>query len=139
MYTINEPDPLFGEAVFSYTRAQALADGVLVDAGELAHDAGFRFPVALSVAVWEDCVAWTADDSRRQVPQDATGRLWDVLFMAAYASQRAPEGRDQIRFPVARVPRDGKSISAVEVSLKLVIGPGDVGEPVITIMQPHED
>jgi hypothetical protein len=139
MNSINEPDPVFGEAVFCYTRAQALADGVLVDAGELAQEAGFRYPVALTVSAWEDCVAWTADDIRRQMHQDLTGRLWDVLFMAAYVSQRAPAGRDQILFPVARVPRDGQSTSAVETSLKLVIGPGDAGEPVITIMQPNED
>ncbi|MEQ8516029.1 MAG: hypothetical protein RIC38_10530 [Chromatocurvus sp.] len=127
MNSINEPDPVFGEPVFSYTRAQALADGVLVDAGEPAQEAGFRYPVALTVAAWEDCVAWTVDDNRRQTHQDVTGRLWDVLFMAAFVSQRAPAGSDQILFLVARVPRDGQSTSAVEVSLKLVIGPGDAG------------
>ncbi|MET0102589.1 MAG: DUF6573 family protein [Candidatus Thiodiazotropha endolucinida] len=25
------------------------------------------------------------------------------------------------------------------VTLKLIVGPGDAGEPVITILQPHED
>ena len=43
-------------------------------------------------------------------------------------------GGGQIRFPVARVPRDGKSTSTVEVSLKLVIGLGDAGGSAITII-----
>ena len=30
--------------IFSYTRAQAIADGVLIDATELAKQAGFRYP-----------------------------------------------------------------------------------------------
>jgi hypothetical protein len=37
------------------------------------------------------------------------------------------------------VPKDGHSQKAEEVTLKLMVGPGDVGEPVITIMLPNED
>ena len=52
-----------GPVVHTYTRAEALADGVLVDAGLLAKEAGFRWPVALTAAAWADSVAWTAEDS----------------------------------------------------------------------------
>ncbi len=38
----------FGPVVFSYTRRQATADGVLVDVSGTAREAGFRIPVALS-------------------------------------------------------------------------------------------
>ena len=34
--------PFFGEVISVYTRAQALAHGVLVDAGPMAREAGFR-------------------------------------------------------------------------------------------------
>ena len=81
----SKSDPFFGAPIFTYTRAQALADGVLVDAGPLAREAGYRWPVALTAAAWADCVAWTDADSAAQVPQDETGRLWDVLFMGAHA------------------------------------------------------
>ncbi|MFC1602203.1 DUF6573 family protein [Pseudomonadota bacterium] len=37
------------------------------------------------------------------------------------------------------MPRDGKAMKAKLVTLKLVIGPGDQGEPVNTIMLPDED
>ena len=55
----NDLHPVFGPTVYTYTRAQALADGVLIDAGPLAREAGLRFPVALTGAAWQDCVAWT--------------------------------------------------------------------------------
>jgi len=38
-----------------------------------------------------------------------------------------------------RVPRDGVSTAPDEVSLKLMVGPGDQGESVVTILQPGED
>ncbi len=45
---------IFGEPISIYTRAQALDDGFLVDVSELAKEAGFRFPVALTRAAWAD-------------------------------------------------------------------------------------
>jgi hypothetical protein len=132
-------DPLFGEVIFQYTRAQAIADGVLIDATALARDAGFSCPVALTAAVWEDCVAWDDADSERQVHQDLTGRLWDVLFLAAHGARFANPGNERVSFEIDRVPRDGRSTRAETTALHMVIGPGDNGEPVITILQPHED
>jgi Family of unknown function (DUF6573) len=130
---------LFGEVIYAYTRAQAIADGVLVDVTPTAREAGFRWPVALTRAAWEDCVAWSEEDSRRQVHQDESGRLWDVLWMAMNAIRRSSSGASQTLFRFYRVPRDGKCQGALLVTLKLVAGPGDASEPVITIMQPQED
>lgn len=129
----------FGEVVFSYTRKQAIEDGVLIDVTEAAREAGFRWPVAVTAAVWDDCVAWSDEDNRRQTWQDESGRLWDLLFVAAYAVQTARENTGELRYEICRVPRDGHSAEARPVMLKLVAGPGDAGEPVITILQPHED
>jgi len=55
------------DLIHSYTRAEALADGTLIDVSETAREAGFRVPVALTRAAWFDCVAWTAEDSQRVV------------------------------------------------------------------------
>ena len=130
---------LFGEVIYAYTRAQAIADGVLVDVSQTAREAGFRWPVAMTRTVWEDCVAWSEDDNRRQVYQDQSGRLWDVLWMAINAIRRISDGTSQTLYQLYRVPRDSKSNEAQLVTLKLVAGPGDTGEPVITIMLPQED
>ncbi|HIE54999.1 MAG TPA: hypothetical protein EYP90_07455 [Chromatiaceae bacterium] len=132
-------DELFGEVIHAYTRAQAIEDGVLVDVSETAREAGFRWPVALTRAAWADCVAWTEDDNHRQVYQDESGRLWDVLWMAFNAIRGAAAGESQIVYQLYRVPRDGKSVEARLTALKLVAGPGDAGEPVVTIMLPGED
>jgi type I site-specific restriction endonuclease len=44
-------ESLFGEVIFSYTRAQAIADRVLIDVTPTALEAGFRFPVATTAAL----------------------------------------------------------------------------------------
>ncbi|HCD56343.1 MAG TPA: hypothetical protein DEQ90_13050, partial [Halieaceae bacterium] len=64
---------------------------------------------------------------------------WDVLVMAVMAIRGSARGGNQLSFSLYRVPRDGVSVTADKVSLKLIVGPGDQGEPVITILQPHED
>jgi len=123
---------LFGEVIYAYTRADALADGVLVDAGDLRREAGFVYPLALTHTVWnlavrvpEDCDGF----------QDETGRLWDVLYMAHCAVAKQLRS-DRARFTVSVVTgRDKRQ----DVELVIHCGPGDGGEPVLTIMLPTED
>lgn len=133
---------IFGDVIYSYSRAQALEDGYLVDVTETAHEAGFRCPVALTRAAWEDCVAWSeADTDRKHWPQDQAGRLWDVLSMARFyiagATRRDPS-TDRCTVELVRVPRAGSGCMARHVALTAVIGGGDDGEPVITIGQPAD-
>ncbi len=132
-------ESFFVNVISTYTRAQAIEDGVLVEAGSMAREAGFKLPVALTSAVWADCVAWTDDDSRKKPFQDQSGRLWDVLYMASHAIRTNPGSGNQLLFQLYRVPRDGHSTEAVLVTLKLIIGPGDHGESVMTILLPKED
>lgn len=120
------------EFIYVYTRAQAIADGVLVDVSALAREAGFKVPVAMTAAAWADCVAWPADEGG----QDETGRLWDVLYLAGWQARGHPAA-EEVTFGLRRVPPGGTEPNYV--ALKLHIGPGDHGEPVATIMQPGED
>ena len=131
--------PFFGKVVSVYTRAQALADGVLIDAGAMAREAGFRWPVAITAGAWSDCVTWSDVDSQRQTHQDQSGRLSDVLFMASHAVRTRADAGAQLLFELYRVPRDGRSTEAELTTLKLVVGPGDEGEPVTTILLRKED
>ena len=131
---------LFGELIHSYTRGQAIEDGVLIDVSETARQAGFAWPVAMTAAAWEDCVAWTEEDSRRQIYQDETGRLWDVVWMASRAVKAAARAGEQASlFQLFRVPRGGRGVRPRLATLKVMVGPGDGSEPVITILLPHED
>jgi hypothetical protein len=132
---------IFGEPISTYTRADMIRDGGLVEADpDLAKNAGFRCPVAHTAAVVEDCITWTdADEARKNACQDQTGREWDVLFMASLAIRCASRGADRARFTVTRVPRDGGGHLPRPVILIAHIGGDDVGEPCITIMKPEDD
>ena len=129
------------DIIFCYTRENAIDDGFLVDVTEEASETGFVIPVAISRAAWEDCVAWEKEDEDRKPYrnlQDESGRLHDVLWLAFLAAKNG--AGDSIRyFRFNRIPRQGKGVKARLTTLKLHIGPGDQGEPVITIMLPDED
>lgn len=135
-------EPLFtpDDVVSSYSRAQALADGVLVAVpDDLRLEAGFRIPMAMTSRVFEDCVAWTVDDSeRKQVSQDQDARLRDLLAVARFAAHCDPQS-STLAFDLVRVPRTGSGIQPRRLRLVLSIHPGDKGEPVLTIMFPDED
>lgn len=136
--TCHEENLFDSSVIFTYTRAQAITDGVLVDVSEPARKAGFRVPVAVSRSVWDDCVAWTEEDDDNQTCQHESGRLWDVLWMTLFAC-KCHLSCSEVRVELLRIPRDGKSKKAKRCVLKSVVGPGDNGEPVITIMMPEED
>ena len=122
-----------GEVVVCYTRAQAIEDGVLVDVSEMAREAGIRYPVAVTARVWSEEI-FPSDQARKE-GQSETGRLWDVLWMLRTAIQSSHARREVIQYGV--LVRDGKRPR--EVELKAVCGPGDDGEPVVTVMLPGED
>jgi len=130
---------IFGKPISVYARADAISDGELVDVTETAKEAGFRYPVALTRAAWEDCVAWSEDDTKRKRrPQDESGRLWDVVWMAKLASKAARDGVSTIRYSIYRVPRDGRGHMPRRVTLTAHVGPGDTPAPVITIGFPSD-
>ena len=121
------------EPIYAYTRAEALADGVLFDVTETAHEAGFKVPVALTAQVWTDI----NDLSGRYASagQSPEGRLWDLLFMAAHAARRR-ENRNTSAFVYALIMPVG---AGNNYRAKCHIGPGDEGQAVVTIMRPEED
>jgi hypothetical protein len=133
------------EIIHRYTRADATADGALIDADTIeagiCASAGFTVPVAFTCAAWADTVAWNEDTEEAKgtfTGQSETGRLWDVLTMARYAA-RQPSNTSRVAFQVLRIAPEGPSTTARLADLTLHIGPGDAGEPVITITGPHED
>ncbi|MCY4641758.1 MAG: hypothetical protein OXC41_03550 [Gammaproteobacteria bacterium] len=126
----------FGGVISSYTRKQAIEDGVLVDVSETAKEAGFKVPVALTQAVYEDCVVW-ADKDAKKYYQDESGRLWDIFSVARFYARARPNAA-LFFFQIYRLPRVGHG-GKRHITLKCLIHGGDNGEPVITIMQPQED
>ncbi len=126
------------EIVHSYTRKQAIKDGVLVDVTETAGECGFKIPVALTLAVFDQFVDWSEADNDRQTSQDTRGRLLDLLSMLHMQCNRH---EDIALFVLSCIPRcsNSKRQTPVRVTLKALCHGGDKGEPVITIMLPNED
>ncbi|CAG9223702.1 conserved hypothetical protein [Paraburkholderia tropica] len=129
---------LFGEVISSYTRAQAIADGSLIDVTAQASGSGFKVPVALTAAAWAEVVAWSAEDSARQTHQDERGRLHDLLWVAFNLARHHKAG-NRMPFKHYRVARGGNGTRRTPITLVMSIGPGDNAEPVVTFMLPSDD
>jgi len=129
---MSDENDFFGPVIYSYTREQAIEDGVLVDVCYLSRQVGLKFHTAVTTAVWEKYVKVPTE-----VPwQDESGRLWDVLWMLRMAIQRQRKDADTILY---KLLVQNTEAPAEEITLKCVCGPGDKGEPVLTIMLPDED
>jgi hypothetical protein len=120
------------DLIHAYTRAQAVADGVLVDVTMSAQEAGIPYAVALTHTVWCRYV---------EVPegvecQDEAGRLWDLLRMLRHAIRRAKPGTSIVVYQL-RVRNDNGRPKPV--TLKAVCVPDDGGSPCVTVMLPEED
>lgn len=122
------------DLIFSYSRSQALADGVLIDVSDFAREAGFKLPVAVSDALYHGYLTPPLELAKEG--QSLDGRLWDTLSVLRYAIKSA-SATDRLSFTVLFA--QASDATPVSVNLLAVCGPGDSGEPVITIMLPSDD
>ncbi len=132
---------MFGEVIHTYSRREALADGVLVDVSEMASEAGFKFPVAVTQRLHAEVL--TPDPRAEEFGQSFDGRCWDALHMLHMAIKGV--------LPKKTYPCGAGEATEYQcyfvmkarqrrlLTLKAVCGPGDDMEPVITIMLPDED
>ena len=141
----NSMEDVFGPLIYGYTRAQAIADGVLVDVANTAKEAGIRIPTAITAAVHARYVQ-VPDELKGM--QDEAGRLWDALFMLAHAIRSGKLNGDQGTFELIVVMPEGADWQPNErrhghqqrlVTLKAVCGPNDDGSACITILMLEED
>jgi hypothetical protein len=123
---MNSNNP-FGEVVYSYSRKQAIEDGVLVDLTQIETiRRAFKYHVACTDTVWAIIEAAT-----KQSGQDLDGIGHDIATMAILTIRGHRGPCDLVLFKVA--------IAGRTHTLKLHIGPGDTPEPVMTLMLPNED
>ena len=137
---------VFGEPISTYTRAQAIEDGTLIDVSSTAREAGIVWPVAITAAAWADSVEWTDATEKRKgfTGQSESGRLWDVVWMLSLAVRAAMRrgleaSWEPLFYGLYRTPREGRGVQPRKVVLKFVVGPDDNGRPCITVMLPGED
>lgn len=135
------------DVIFAYSRADAIRDGVLIEIPEdLVHEAGVSVPVAVTRAVWEGYVS--PHDLDELPGQSVNGRMWDLLWMLRWSAVRSHHTnliQFEVDFVIMQEVSERSELVLVRepvqqtVLLKAVCGPGDEGEPVITIMLPEED
>ena len=119
------------DVIYSYTRKQAIEDGVLIDVSDTAIRVGIKYPAAVTAAVWNQYIK--PDSSLKSLGQSVRGRLWDVLWMFCV---NAFICKDSILYFDVYFLMEKK---LELITLKAVCGPGDTILPVITIMLPGED
>jgi hypothetical protein len=138
------PKPDEGDDLIAvYTRDQAIEDGVLHDVSELAKEAGFTWPVAITIALHHKI----EDIPKSQSHQDYTGRLWDVLVMAHFRMRGlSPEderrGMCYYKLIMHHIEPDAHQRNRLKkyITLKIVAGAESPdGGPCLTIMLPDED
>jgi hypothetical protein len=120
--------------IYSYSRAQAIEDGVLVDLSAWAKETGFTILVACTAAVWHQHVVPPGDT--RKLGQSERGRAHDLLWMLYVAIRQQPGAADRLLYDVIFLDADGRQQT---VTLKAICGPGDHGEAVMTVMLIDED
>lgn len=129
----NNTDSIFGEVISSYTRARAIEDGVLVDLSAVAGEVcgqHFKHPVACTDAVWTIIERAVAN---KRWHNDVNGIVHDLLWMSRKAG-RSLDASTRL-FPCT-IKGAGRTSN---YTFKIVCGPGDDAEPVLTIMLPSED
>lgn len=120
------------EIIHSYSRKQAIADGVLIDVTDRAREAGFKLPVCVSDHLYHGYVV--PPDGMDGEGQSVKGRLHDLFTMTKAAMATRWEDNRVYYQALFRMPR-----SLDLVKCLAVVGPGDDMEPVITLMLPEDE
>ena len=119
--------------VYAYSREQAIADGVLVDVTETAKAIGFKLHTVVTDHLFHGYVE--VPEGLEGEGQSVTGRLHDLMVLALFAARRAVN-TDRVSFKADFLMAPGRKET---IDVVAHIGPGDHGEPVLTIMLPEDD
>lgn len=119
--------------VYSYSRAQAIADGVLVDVTVQAKETGFKLHTVVTDNLYHRYMVPPA--GLEGEGQSAEGRLHDVLWMVLAAARKQPNG-SRVETDVLFLMAPGRQ---EKIRVIAVVGPDDEGQSVLTIMLPGDD
>ena len=120
------------EVISSYSRAQAIEDGVLIDlsaASEVCRQ-HYKYPIAVTAAVWgiiDKAV------KKKKYCNDLNGVVHDILWMSRKCFLTVDESTRIFQVIILGSGRQRN------FEFKMVCGPGDDTLPVMTIMGLDED
>lgn len=119
--------------IFSYTRAQAIADGVLIDVTAQAAELGFKVHTVVTDHLYSKYVL--PPTGLEGEGQSIEGRLHDLLFRTLLTAKSIRD-IDRAEFDVLFLMKPGRWDT---VRVLAIVGPGDHGEPVLTIILPEDE
>lgn len=114
-------EELYGGVISSYSRAQAIEDGVLIDVSDTKAAGLYKHPVAITTALH---AAISKGAGKDVGTYDA--RLWDVLYLMIGRAGADPDVFFRVK------------VGARNLDLWGNCGPGDDASPVITVGFPSD-
>jgi len=120
--------------IHSYARAQAIADGLQVEVTGVAREAGIRFSLFITRAVYDAYITVPPN----VIGQDEAGRLWDILWMLRFGIRKAKPGQARIPFALY-IRKDNRRLRLVNLIATCGALDIDDPQPAITVTMPDED
>lgn len=119
------------DIIYTYTRQNAIEDGVLIDLTDFLKDnlPVFKIPVAITRTAWTTLVV-NQDAEPDQIDVEGYIRLHNLVIECAKQA-RAKTNCDRVRFKYTN------DLGSTHVIAH--VGPGDNLEPVFTIMMDEDD
>ena len=126
------------EVIHTYSRADALRDGVLIDITDIAKHFGFKYPIAITGNLFNSYI--NPNEDLIAHGENVKTRVELVLAVLFYAIKGTKEKKSmtRIHFEVEFL-MDAIEEKYTTIELIADCGPGDNMEPVITIMLPEDD
>ena len=112
------------DIISTYSRKQAIEDGVLVDLTGVEGTEPYKYPVAFTAALWAE----VERGQGRKCCGTRTGRIWDICWMSTTLKKQLSPTTVAFRVKVGRRV----------LSLLAECGPADDLSPCITIGFPED-
>lgn len=121
------------EIIHTYTRAEAIQDGVLIDITTEAKEIGFKIPTAITSTLYNRYIV--PPKGIEGEGQSISGRLHDTLMMIIYAAKDRWDG-SMVECNIFYVMGEGPQLE--KITFWAITSAGDEGEPVLTVMLPED-
>ena len=116
-----------------YTRQNAIDDGIFVDVSEVAKEAGFKIPVAITTNLYHTYIK--PSEEAKNYGQDEQGRLWDVLWLLRVEARKTRDSFLKYKVRFQDSPSKKKDVTVWAVCE--ATSPTDPS-PAINIMLPED-
>ena len=122
------------DVIYSYSRADAVRDGVLIDITDIAKRFGFKYPVAITSNLYFTYI--NQNGGLNSVNQIDNTRLIDLLTAMYYSIKNCKDSKTN--FVTVKITIKPSPNETSEIEVWAHCGPADDYRLVITIMLPED-